>query len=200
VTHVYDSGADDFDPDTFVREAVEDGDLVTAATIAIESYGWQLYAFITRQVHQGDVEEVFMRVADEMLRGLPELVERCRVRDWIYTLVHGAWIRTQAGDPKRPLADHPVFARWVLQIVAGYRAAIGRYEVVLVARRRKTVSEGGVAGAGATSGGEPELVVAGRRLASGSGSVVVPLARELHAVTLRPARPGRERIAMAKLR
>ena len=50
VTLVYDGGADAFDPDRFVREAVEDGDLIAAATIALESYGWQLYGFIVRQV------------------------------------------------------------------------------------------------------------------------------------------------------
>jgi len=47
------------------------------------------------------------------------------VRDWIYTLVHGAWIRTQAGDPRMPLENHPSFARWVQQLCAGFRTANG---------------------------------------------------------------------------
>ena len=150
VTRVYDDGADAFDPDRFIREAVSDGDLIAAATIALESYGWQLYAFIGRQVHASEVDEVFARVADELLRGLPELIGQTRVRNWIYTLVHGAWIRTQAGDPKQPLANAPAFQRWVQQVSAGYRAASG-----LEVR--------------STSGGGRALVVAG------GGGAVVPL-------------------------
>src|SRR6188768_3700641 len=109
VTRVYDDGADSFDPDKLIREAISDGDLIAAATIALESYGWQLYRFIVRQVQPGEVDEVFTRVADELLRGLHEIMVQQRVRDWIYTLVHGAWIRTQAGDPKQPLASVPGF-------------------------------------------------------------------------------------------
>ena len=107
------------DPDRLIREAVVDEDLVAAAMIALESYGWQLYTFIMRQA-EDEVDEVFTRVADEILRGL---LARGRVRDWIYTLVHGAWIRTQAGDPRAPLQDRPAFARWVMQMAAGYRSA-----------------------------------------------------------------------------
>lgn len=123
VTHVYDGGADTFDPDKLVREAVEDGDVIAAATIALEAYGWQLYAFIARQVQPNEVDPVFARVADEIVRGFPELGARLRVRDWIYTLVHGAWIRVQAGDPSVPLADLPAFGSWVQQVAEGYRAA-----------------------------------------------------------------------------
>lgn len=144
VTRVYDADADRFDPDRLIREAVTDGDLVAAATIALESYGWQLYSFIVRQVQPEEVDEVFTRVADEILRGLPELA-RGRVRDWISTLVHGAWIRTQAGDPRAPLQSRPAFARWVQQLIAGYRSANGLGEAV----RRNT------------SGGGRTLVVAG---------------------------------------
>ena len=144
VTRVYDALADGFDPDRLIREAVMDEDLVAAATIALESYGWQLYNFIVRQVHPEEVDEVFTRVADEILRGLPELA-RGRVRDWSYTLVHGAWIRTQAGDPQAPLQDRPAFARWVQQMIAGYRRANGLGKCV----------------GRSTSGGERRLVAAG---------------------------------------
>jgi hypothetical protein len=182
VTHVYDGGADDFDPDKCVREAVEDGDLVAAATIAMESYGWHLYGFIVRQVAPDEVDEVFTRVADEMLRGLPELV-RGRVRDWIYTLVHGAWIRTQAGDPRLPLEKEPAFARWVKQLVAGFRMANG----LNVRARRDTLSP------------QPTLVV----LPGGNG-----LPRQLNAMIDRSPkigpqaaqRIGMERVAMQRIR
>jgi hypothetical protein len=147
VTHEYDGEADTFDPDRFVRESMADGDVVSAATIAMESYGWELYGFIVRQVQPDEVDEVFVRVADEMLRGLPELVTRMRVRDWIYTLVHGAWIRTCAGDPRKPLANEPAFARWVQRMAMGFGRAIGLR--------------------GSTSGGGRSLVVAG-----GGGGVV----------------------------
>jgi hypothetical protein len=135
VTRVYDGDADGFDPDKLIREAVEDGDIVAAATIALEAYGWQLYGFIVRQVQRDEVDEVFVRVADEMLRGMRELVAQDRVRDWIYTLVHGAWVRTQAGDPRIPLESVPAFARWVQQLGAGYRSANGLGGVLVKVRR-----------------------------------------------------------------
>lgn len=169
VTHVYDGGADTFDPDRFVREAVGDGDLIAAATIAIESYGWQLYGFIVRQVQADEVDEVFARVADEMLRGLPELVMRTRVRDWIYTLVHGAWIRTQAKDPRCPLEGAPAFARWVQQMSVGFGRAVGVR--------------------GSTSGGGRPLVVAG------GGSKRHAIA----ASSIRGVRPAMQRVAMQRL-
>jgi hypothetical protein len=183
VTRVYDGEADSFDPDKLIREAVEDGDIVAAATIALESYGWQLYGFIVRQVQAEEVDEVFVRVADELLRGLRELVMQDRVRDWIYTLVHGAWVRTQAGDPRRPLESVPAFARWVQQLGAGVRSANGLGKV----RRGSVV--------GSTSGGGQMLVVAG-------GGRSLP--RQLNAIAAAsirsPARRGMERIAMSRLR
>lgn len=172
VTRVYDGEADSFDPDKLIREAVEDGDLIAAATIALESYGWQLYGFIVRQVQRTEVDEVFARVADELLRGLPELAARDRVRDWIYTLVHGAWARTQAGDPRMPLVSVPAFARWVQQVTAGYRSANGLGNVRRVA-----------SGFGSTSGGERSLVVAG-------GGVVAIAAASIR----RPARVAMQRL------
>jgi len=197
VAHVYDGEADDFDPDRLVREAVVDGDLIAAATIALESYGWQLYAFIVRQVQVDEVDEVFTRVADEMLRGLPELIEHDRVRNWIYTLVHGAWVRTQAGDPCVPLASTPGFARWVQRVCAGYRSANGLGKVRRVASR-----------IGSTSGGGQTLVVAGggsvvaapMRTAEGSGCL--PRQNAITASTIRraPRRVGMERLAMSRLR
>ena len=172
VTRVYDGGADTFDPDRFVREAVADGDLIEAATIALESYGWQLYGFIVRQVQADEVDEVFARVADEMLRGLPELVTRTRVRDWIYTLVHGAWIRTQAKDPKRPLQSAPAFGRWVQQMSVGFGRAAGVR--------------------GSTSGGGRSSVVAGEgRLAHAIAAA---------AIRGRAPRVGMERVVMQRLR
>ena len=170
VTRVYDGGADSFDPDRFVREAVEDGDLIAAATIALESYGWQLYGFIVRQVQADEVDEVFARVADEMLRGLPELVTRMRVRDWIYTLVHGAWIRTQAKDPRLPLEAAPAFARWVQQMSVGFGRAVGVR--------------------GSTSGGGRPLVVAGE------GS---KRKHAIAASSIRAPRPAMARVAMQRI-
>jgi hypothetical protein len=174
VTLVYDGGADAFDPDRFVREAVEDGDLIAGATIALESYGWQLYGFIVRQVQANEVDEVFARVADEMLRGLRELVTRTRVRDWIYTLVHGAWIRTQAKDPRRPLEGAPAFARWVQQLAAGFGRAVGVR--------------------GSTSGGGRPLVVAGEGSKRKTHAIA---ASSIRGRT--PARIGMDRVAMQRI-
>jgi hypothetical protein len=183
VTRVYDGEADAFDPDRLIREAVEDGDIVAAATIALESYGWQLHAFIVRQVQPDEVNEVFVRVADELLRGLAELVAQDRVRDWIYTLVHGAWVRTQAGDPRRPLAQVPAFARWVQQLRAGYGSANG---LGLGKVRRVSV-------VGSTSNGGRALVVAG-----GGGGLPRQLAAIAAASLRRP--PGLDRLAMSRVR
>jgi hypothetical protein len=184
VTQLYDGGADTFDPDRFVREAMEDGDEIAAATIALESYGWQLYGFIVRQVQPDEVDEVFARVVDEMLRGLVELMARARVRDWIYTLVHGAWIRTQAGDPAEPLGKHPELAHWVQQLIAGFRSAHG-----LEKRERAR---------GATNNGEPALVVVG-----GGGGLPRQLHAQLESASLfgrTMTRRGMERIAMQRIR
>lgn len=185
VTRLYDEAADGFDPDKLIHEAVDDGDIVAAATIALESYGWEVYGFIVRQVQVDEVDEVFVRVADELLRGLPELVARDRVRGWIYTLVHGAWVRTQAGDPRVPLASVPAFARWVYQLAAGYRSAKGLVREVK-GRRVPVV--------GSTSSDGQSLVAAG----GGRG-----LPRQLNAIaaaSIRPARRGMERIAMSRVR
>ena len=174
VTLVYDGGADTFDPDRFVREAVEDGDLIAAATIALESYGWQLYGFIVRQVQAGEVDEVFARVADEMLRGLPELMTRTRVRDWIYTLVHGAWIRTQAKDPRLPLEGAPGFGRWVQQMSVGFGRAAGVR--------------------GCTSGGGRSSAVAGEGLKRQHAIAAAAIRGRT------PARLGMDRVAMQRVR
>lgn len=126
MTRQYDKAADGL-----IREAVEDGGIVAAAMIALESYGWKSYGFIADAtpcpvtspiVRQ--VDEVFAREADEV-RSRARLDRHPGVRnDGAGHAGAGRAVRAQAGDPRVPLAGAPAFARWVHEL-AGYRSAHG---------------------------------------------------------------------------
>jgi hypothetical protein len=126
MTIVYDHGADTFDPEVLVSAAVQQRDWVTATTIILESYGLELYRFLSRQANGAvEVDEVFARLAEDLLRRLPTFHWGTSVRNWMYTLVHDAWMHTFEPTRLRPLLEWPELEHWVLSTAATYRATRG---------------------------------------------------------------------------
>jgi DNA-directed RNA polymerase specialized sigma24 family protein len=122
MTIVYDQAADTFDPEVLIEAAVRQRDWMTATTIALESYGLEIYRFIARQLGGSDTDEVFAQLAEDLLRRLPAFHGGTSVRNWMYTLVHDAWLRTFEPTRTRPLLAWPDFECWVLSTAASFRA------------------------------------------------------------------------------
>lgn len=95
------------------------------ATLAVETYGGELYGFLVNVV--GDpvgAEAVFSQTVEDFWRGLPCFRGGLRVRTWLYRLAHQAAVRhhgarwnraPRAGGPApapRVAAAHTLTASW----------------------------------------------------------------------------------------
>lgn len=70
------------------------GALDELATLAVETYGGELYGFLIHVV--GDAtgaEDVFSQTIEDFWRSLPGFRGRCSLRTWLYMLAHHASVR-----------------------------------------------------------------------------------------------------------
>jgi len=76
-----------------VRDLLETRQLHPAATLALRTYGPEVYGFLAGQLQNvTDADEVFSQLTEDLWRGLPRFEWRCSLRTWLYLLArHAAW-------------------------------------------------------------------------------------------------------------
>jgi len=85
-----------------IRTFLEVRELEAAATLALRTYGPELYRFLASQVvSEADTAEVFSQVAEDLWRGLPRFGWRCSLRTWLYLLARHAAHRFRASPWNR---------------------------------------------------------------------------------------------------
>jgi RNA polymerase sigma-70 factor (ECF subfamily) len=90
-----------------VRERLERGDLRGAATVALETYGPELYGFPHALARDDDLAaEAFATFSEDLWRGLAKFRWESSLRTWSYALARNALWRLRR-DPRRR-ADHNV--------------------------------------------------------------------------------------------
>jgi RNA polymerase sigma-70 factor (ECF subfamily) len=94
-----------------IRVLRESGDLHGAASVAIESYGPELFGYLTAVLRDDqDAQDAYAQTFEDMWRGLPGFEGRCAFRTWLYTLARhaGARLRRSPHGKKRrrvPLSE-----------------------------------------------------------------------------------------------
>ncbi len=74
-----------------IRSLHEARQLDPAATLALRTYGPELYRFLATQLEtEADTAEVFSQLAEDLWRGLPRFGWRCSLRTWLYLLARHA--------------------------------------------------------------------------------------------------------------
>lgn len=77
-----------------MAELLRDRALDELATLALETYGPEVYGFLINMMGGlSDAGEVFSQAIEDFWRSLPEFRGRCRVRTWLYTLAQHAAAR-----------------------------------------------------------------------------------------------------------
>ncbi|HTJ46489.1 MAG TPA: sigma-70 family RNA polymerase sigma factor [Kofleriaceae bacterium] len=90
-----------------VRTRLEADDLHGAATIALETYGPELYGFLHALARDDDLAaEAFSTFSEDLWRGLAKFRWESSLRTWAYALARNALWRLRR-DPRRR-ADHNV--------------------------------------------------------------------------------------------
>jgi RNA polymerase sigma-70 factor (ECF subfamily) len=74
-----------------VRDLLQTRQLDPAATLALRTYGPELYGFLASQLQNvTDADEVFSQLTEDLWRGLAQFEWRCSLRTWLYLLARHA--------------------------------------------------------------------------------------------------------------
>lgn len=84
-----------------IRQAFESGDLETAATTTLVSYGREIFGFLaSRTQARSDADETFSMFTEHLWSGLHGFSWRCSMRTWCYAIAHNV-LRRYASSPHR---------------------------------------------------------------------------------------------------
>lgn len=90
-----------------IRAALAEGDRKRAATLAVQSYGSEVLAFIEDRVRpSGDAEEVFAGVLEALWDSLERFRGDCSMRTWCYVLTRRAISRHRRGQRVQRRREH----------------------------------------------------------------------------------------------
>ena len=82
------------DVDAEIAELVRAGAFDKAATLALDTYGGELFGFLVHSLgNESDAGEVFSQTAEDLWKGLPKFAFRCSTRTWLYVLARHATSR-----------------------------------------------------------------------------------------------------------
>ena len=85
-----------------VRDLLKARRLDPAATLALRTYGPELYGFLASQLgNESDAAEVFSQLTEDLWRGLPRFEWRCSLRTWLYLLARHATSRFRSSPWNR---------------------------------------------------------------------------------------------------
>ncbi len=85
-----------------VLELLQTRQLHPAASLALRTYGPELYGFLAGQLgNDTDAAEVFSQLTEDLWRGLPRFGWRCSLRTWLYLLARHAASRFRASPWNR---------------------------------------------------------------------------------------------------
>jgi RNA polymerase sigma-70 factor (ECF subfamily) len=112
-----------------IRAAHQAGNIKTAASIALESYGQELFGFIANCVgHSSDAEDIFSLFCEDFWQGFGGFKWRSSFRTWAYSLARNATWRHLSRPQRRrdrniPLSEVPE----VLEIADRIRTSTAAY-------------------------------------------------------------------------
>lgn len=118
-----------------IRRRAQSGDLSGAASIALRSYGPEIFEFVAA-LHRSDVDasEVFSMFAEKLWRSLPQFRWDASFRTWAYTIARTASLDFRRSEKRRaarvaPLPEGSVssaFAAEVRTVTRSYLRTEGR--------------------------------------------------------------------------
>jgi RNA polymerase sigma-70 factor, ECF subfamily len=94
-----------------VRRACEAGELRTATTATLETYGPEVLGYLCGVAgNEEDAREVFAIFAEDLWNGIGGFRWACTLRGWVYTLARHALARFRADQARRVRRHAPVSA------------------------------------------------------------------------------------------
>ena len=92
-----------------IRTAWEAQDFTTAATLALEAYGAEIYSFMSARLRSvSEADEAFSMFAEDLWKGLPGFAFRSTVRGWLYALARNATNRHATSPERRAARNVPL--------------------------------------------------------------------------------------------
>ena len=134
---------DEPDPEFLIRTACNAEDYVSAATLAIETYGAEILAFlIARLRSESKGDDVYGAFAEKLWVGLPQFEWRSSLRSWVYRLARNAANDYATAAQNRPqrnvaLSLHPSLS----QLIDRVRSATQAYRRTEVKDRVRELRE-----------------------------------------------------------
>jgi len=100
------NGAMGADLEAELAQLIQAKELDRAATLALESYGPELYGFLVSLMgNETDAAEVFGQVGEDLWKGLPSFGLGCSLRTWLYLLARHAAARFRRSPWNRRTGD-----------------------------------------------------------------------------------------------
>ncbi|MBN1652629.1 MAG: sigma-70 family RNA polymerase sigma factor [Deltaproteobacteria bacterium] len=111
------------------KKAFEQGDFDQAATLFIQNYGNEIYAFLLgRLPSESDASEVLSEFAENFWQGLPDFKWRSSLRSWAYTIARNAAIRYLKEPHRRRERPLSLFKQSLfIQTIAEVRSVTKKY-------------------------------------------------------------------------
>lgn len=82
------------DPEAEIGQLLEARELGKAATLALDTYGDEVYGFLINHLGtESDAAEVFAQASEDLWKGLESFGARCSMRTWLYVLARHAAAR-----------------------------------------------------------------------------------------------------------
>ena len=92
-----------------IRDRHEAGDLDGATTLAIETYGAELYGFLHALAREDDTAaEAFSTFTEDLWKGLPRFRWESSLRTWAYALARNALHRVRRDPARRAARNIPL--------------------------------------------------------------------------------------------
>ena len=112
-----------------VRARHDAGDIDGATTLAVETYGAELYGFLQALARDEDLAaEAFSMFAEDLWKGLPKFRWEASLRTWLYALARNALHRVRRDPARRPGRHVPLSQTGALSnIVAAVRTGTSPY-------------------------------------------------------------------------
>ena len=105
-----------------VRELCQRGDHSAAATIALKSYGPEIFGFlVTMHGSEADASDAFAEVSEALWRSLPAFGWECSLRTWAYAITRNLLRAQRRGAARRRRRGVPVGDSALEDIVQGVR-------------------------------------------------------------------------------
>jgi len=103
-----------------ITARIRAGSFEQAATLALETYGAELYGFLVNHFGgESAAAEVFGQLGEDLWKGIPQFGFRCSVRTWLYVLARNASSRYRRSPWQRQRTSESALDHAIARVRSG---------------------------------------------------------------------------------